>query len=142
MLTFSEKPIDPNPAGKHEIHSAFQLTAEEYDKAKAFLASKGVEVFKEEDRRAGTFQGRVAYFLDPDANLIELWAPQHAPVRRPRTVHRAAGRRNVLGNGEVGDLIAEKAEFGLDPAPAPGRVFSGHATDQCAELKIERRVTH
>ena len=32
VLTFSEKPIDPNPAGKHEIHSAFRLTAEEYDK--------------------------------------------------------------------------------------------------------------
>ena len=38
VLTYSEKPIDPNPAGKHEIHSAFRLTADEYDRAKAFLA--------------------------------------------------------------------------------------------------------
>ena len=54
----------------------------------------------------------------------------------------AARAPHVLGNGEPGDLIAEKAEFGLDPAPAPGRVFSGHAADQGAELKIERRATH
>jgi hypothetical protein len=46
-----------------------------------------------------------------------------------------------LATGEFGNLIAEEAEFGLDPAPAPGRVLSGHATDQRAELKIERRAT-
>ena len=40
VLTYSEKPIDPNPAGKHEIHSAFRLSAEEYDRAKAFLKAK------------------------------------------------------------------------------------------------------
>ena len=106
VLTFSEKPIDPNPDGKHEIHSAFRLTAEEYDRAKAFLtskgieifkeedrrsgtfqgrsayflASKGVEVFKEEDRRAGTFQGRSAYFLDPDSNVIEIMHLVRGPV--------------------------------------------------------------
>jgi hypothetical protein len=48
---------------------------------------------------------------------------------------------HVLGHGELGNLVAEEAEFGLDPAPAPGRVFSGHAADQGAELKIERRAT-
>jgi hypothetical protein len=53
----------------------------------------------------------------------------------------ARGAPQVLGNGELGDLIAEEAEFGLDPAPAPGRVFSGHAADERAELKIERRAT-
>src|SRR5262245_20589859 len=47
----------------------------------------------------------------------------------------------VLGNGEPDDFIAEEAEFGLDPAPAPGRVLSGHAADERAELKIERRAT-
>jgi hypothetical protein len=30
----------------------------------------------------------------------------------------------------------------LDPAPAPGRVLSGHAPDQGAELKTEWRATH
>ena len=42
---------------------------------------------------------------------------------------------------ELRDLIAEEAEFGLDPAPAPGWVLSGHAADVRAELKIERRAT-
>jgi hypothetical protein len=45
------------------------------------------------------------------------------------------------GNGEPSDLMAKESEFGLDPAPAPGRVLSGHAADQRAELKIERRAT-
>jgi hypothetical protein len=53
----------------------------------------------------------------------------------------ARGAPQVLGNGELGDLIAEEAEFGLDPAPAPGWVLSGHAADERAELKIERRAT-
>jgi len=80
VLTFSEKPIDPNPEGKHEIHSAFRMTGEEYDRAKAFLASKGITIFKEEDRRSGTFQGRSAYFHDPDRNVIEIMHLVRGPV--------------------------------------------------------------
>src|SRR6185295_9597599 len=80
VLTYSEKPIDPNPQGKHEIHSAFRLTPQEYDRAKAFLASKGIAIFKEEDRRTGTFQGRSAYFLDPDSNVIEIMHLVRGPV--------------------------------------------------------------
>ena len=48
---------------------------------------------------------------------------------------------HVLGNGELRDFIAEEPEFGLDPAPAPGWILSGHAADQRAELKIDRRAT-
>ncbi len=80
VLTYSEKPIDPNPAGRHEIHSAFRLSSEEYDRAKTFLASQGIEIFKEEDRRSGTFQGRSAYFLDPDRNVIEIMHLVRGPV--------------------------------------------------------------
>jgi catechol 2,3-dioxygenase-like lactoylglutathione lyase family enzyme len=80
VLTFSEKPIDPNPPGKHEIHTAFRLTPKEYDRAKVFLKSKSIEVFKEEDRRSGTFQGRSAYFLDPDKNVIEIIDLVRGPV--------------------------------------------------------------
>src|SRR5262249_33016598 len=43
----------------------------------------------------------------------------------PRPGWPGRGALHVLGNGELGDLIAEKAEFGLDPAPAPGWVFAG-----------------
>jgi catechol 2,3-dioxygenase-like lactoylglutathione lyase family enzyme len=80
VLTYSEKPIDPNPDGKHEIHSAFRLTADEYDRAKEFLAGQGIKIFKEEDRRAGTFQGRSAYFYDPDRNVIEIMHLVRGPV--------------------------------------------------------------
>jgi len=80
VLTYSEKPIDPNPAGRHEIHSAFRVTAEEYDRAKTFLASKGISILKEEDRRSGTFQGRSAYFHDPDHNVIEIMHLVRGPV--------------------------------------------------------------
>ena len=72
VLTYSEKPIDPNPDDKHEIHTAFRVSSAEYDRAKQFLASKNVRIFKEEDRGSGTFQGRSAYFHDPDRNVIEI----------------------------------------------------------------------
>jgi len=80
VLTFSEKPIDPNPLDQHDIHHAFRMTAAEYDQAKTFLASKGIKIFKEEDRRSGTFQGRSAYFHDPDRNVIEIMDLVRGPV--------------------------------------------------------------
>jgi catechol 2,3-dioxygenase-like lactoylglutathione lyase family enzyme len=81
VLTFSEKPVDPNPDGQHDIHSAFRVTPEEYDRAKKFLAAKGIPIVKEEDRRKGTFQGRSAYFHDPDRNVIELMDLVRGPMR-------------------------------------------------------------
>ena len=80
VLTYSENPIDPNPENQHDIHTAFRVTAEEYDRAKKFLAEKGIPIVKEEDRRKGTFQGRSAYFHDPDRNVIEIMDLQRGPV--------------------------------------------------------------
>jgi catechol 2,3-dioxygenase-like lactoylglutathione lyase family enzyme len=37
-------------------------------------------IFKEEDRRTGTFQGRSAYFHDPDRNVIEIIDLEKGPV--------------------------------------------------------------
>src|ERR1700741_1095966 len=54
VLTYSENPIDPNRGDAHDIHHAFRVTSEEYERAKVFLAEKGIKIFKEEDRRAGT----------------------------------------------------------------------------------------
>jgi catechol 2,3-dioxygenase-like lactoylglutathione lyase family enzyme len=56
------------------------MTGEEYDRAKAFLTAKGIKIFKEEDRQSGTFQGRSAYFLDPDRNVIEIMHLVRGPV--------------------------------------------------------------
>jgi catechol 2,3-dioxygenase-like lactoylglutathione lyase family enzyme len=83
VLTYSEKPVDPNPGDKHDVHHAFRVSAAEYDRAKIFLAERGVRIFKEEHRRTGTFQGRSAYFHDPDRNVIEIIDLVSGPVARP-----------------------------------------------------------
>jgi len=80
VLTLSENPIDPNKGDKHEIHTAFLVTGQDYDRAKQILAEHNVRVFKEEDRRSGTFQGRSAYFHDPDRNVIEIMDLHGEPV--------------------------------------------------------------
>ena len=49
VLTYSENEINPNRGLKHEIHSAFTVTPQEYDRAMKWLPSQGIPVFKEED---------------------------------------------------------------------------------------------
>ncbi|MFN4283177.1 MAG: VOC family protein [Alphaproteobacteria bacterium] len=72
VLTHSEKPIDANPPDRHEIHTAFLAVGADYDAALESLAGHGVRVFLQEARDRGTFQGRSAYFHDPDGNVIEI----------------------------------------------------------------------
>jgi len=71
-LTYSENPVAPNVGNKHEIHSAFRMTPQAYDEALTMLPAKGIEIFKQEERRAGVFVGRSAYIHDPDSNVIEF----------------------------------------------------------------------
>jgi catechol 2,3-dioxygenase-like lactoylglutathione lyase family enzyme len=77
-LTLSENPITLNAPGRHEIHSAFRVTPEAYEATLRILPEKGVEIFKQEDRRAGVFVGRSAYIRDPDGNVIEFIDLKHA----------------------------------------------------------------
>jgi catechol 2,3-dioxygenase-like lactoylglutathione lyase family enzyme len=77
-LTYSDNPIHPNAGDRHEIHSAFVVTPRAYDEALRKLPENGVEIFKEEDRRAGVFVGRSAYIRDPDSNVIEFIDLEHA----------------------------------------------------------------
>ena len=73
VLTYSENPVDPNPGEKHDIHTAFYVDSDEYDRALNFLAENGIRVFKNEERHGdATFTGRSAYFHDPDRNVLEL----------------------------------------------------------------------
>jgi catechol 2,3-dioxygenase-like lactoylglutathione lyase family enzyme len=78
-LTYSENPITQNAAGRHEIHSAFKVTPQGYDETLKLLPAKGVEIFKQENRRAGVFVGRSAYIRDPDGNIIEFIDLLRAP---------------------------------------------------------------
>jgi catechol 2,3-dioxygenase-like lactoylglutathione lyase family enzyme len=80
VLTRSVQPIAPNAGDAHDIHHAFRVTAQEYDRAKTFLAERGIRIFKEEHRRSGTFQGRSAYFHDPDRNVLEIIDLVRGPV--------------------------------------------------------------
>ncbi|MEA2906670.1 MAG: glyoxylase family protein [Alphaproteobacteria bacterium] len=80
VLTYSENEINPNRGDAHDIHHAFTVSAEEYDRAKTFLPTQGVPIFKEEDRQHGTFRGRSAYFHDPDRNVIEIMDLVAGPI--------------------------------------------------------------
>jgi catechol 2,3-dioxygenase-like lactoylglutathione lyase family enzyme len=72
ILAKSDAPLERTPKDSRRAHHAFKVDADKYDDAKAFLASKGVEVFEEEDRKRGVFVGRQFYIHDPDGTVIEL----------------------------------------------------------------------
>ncbi len=72
ILARSDAPLERNPKDSRRAHHAFKVDAAKYDEAKAFLASKGVEVFEEEDRKKGVFVGRQFYIRDPDGTVIEF----------------------------------------------------------------------
>jgi catechol 2,3-dioxygenase-like lactoylglutathione lyase family enzyme len=56
------------------------VTAHDYDRFKVFLAERGIRIFKEENRRSGTFQGRSSYFHDPDRNVLEIIDLVRGPI--------------------------------------------------------------
>lgn len=72
ILARSDAPLQRNPKDSRRAHHAFKVDADKYDDAKNFLASKGVEVFEEEDRKRGVFVGRQFYIHDPDGAVIEF----------------------------------------------------------------------
>jgi hypothetical protein len=81
-------------------------------------------------------QGRCDEEVD-GRNVVTVSRQEGPPGRRRVT----GGVTHVLGDGEGGDFIAEEAEFGLNPTPAPGRVFSDHASNQGADLEVDRLTT-
>ena len=72
ILAKSDAPLQRNAKDSRRAHHAFKVDPEKYEDAKAFLASKGVEVFEEEDRKKGVFVGRQFYIHDPDGTVIEF----------------------------------------------------------------------
>jgi catechol 2,3-dioxygenase-like lactoylglutathione lyase family enzyme len=72
LLAKSDAPLERSTKDARRAHHAFKVDADKYDGAKAFLASKGVQVFEEEDRKTGVFVGRQFYIRDPDGTVIEF----------------------------------------------------------------------
>jgi len=72
ILARSDAPLQRDPKDSRRAHHAFKIDTSRYDDAKAWLASRGVEVFEEEDRRKGVFVGRQFYIHDPDGTVIEF----------------------------------------------------------------------
>ena len=72
VLGKSKTPIKPNAEGETTIHHAFKVAAEDFDRSVEFLKQNGVQILHLEDRQDGTFQGRSAYFHDPDGNALEI----------------------------------------------------------------------
>jgi catechol 2,3-dioxygenase-like lactoylglutathione lyase family enzyme len=72
ILAKSDAPLQRNAKDSRRAHHAFKVDPNGYEDAKAFLASKGVEVFEEEDRKTGVFVGRQFYIRDPDGTVIEF----------------------------------------------------------------------
>jgi catechol 2,3-dioxygenase-like lactoylglutathione lyase family enzyme len=54
------------------IHQAFMVDGDAFDATVAELKARGVDVFREDERREGVFTGRSAYFHDPDGNALEV----------------------------------------------------------------------
>ena len=81
-LTYSENPITLNAGNRHEIYSAFRVSPQTYEETVKILPSKGIEIFKQEDRQSGVFVGRSAYIRDPDGNVIEFIDLKRAPARQ------------------------------------------------------------
>ena len=72
ILAKSDAPLQRSAADSRRAHHAFKVDTSSYDEAKSFLASKGVEIFEEEDRKKGVFVGRQFYVHDPDGSVIEF----------------------------------------------------------------------
>jgi catechol 2,3-dioxygenase-like lactoylglutathione lyase family enzyme len=72
ILAKVDSSLKRDPKETRRAHHAFKVDAGKYDDAKASLASKGVEVFEEEDRKKGVFVGRQFYIRDPDGTVIEF----------------------------------------------------------------------
>lgn len=72
ILARRDAPLERSAADSRRAHHAFKLESGKYEDAKAYLASRGVEVFEEENRKKGVFVGRQFYIHDPDGSVIEF----------------------------------------------------------------------
>ena len=70
ILAKVDKPI--STARDQNIHHAFQVSSDDYAKARAELEKNNVRIVFEEDREGGAVNGPRFYFHDPDGNVLEI----------------------------------------------------------------------
>ena len=67
ILGKTKTPINPNVEGDITIHHAFKAA-----RYVEFHRQNGVAILRVDDRQDGVFQGKMAYFHDPDGNTLEI----------------------------------------------------------------------
>ena len=72
-----------HPGFTGRVHLGLEIDPADFVRAVDHLRRQGIEVTVRPQRPGymDTPESVGAYFLDPDANLIELWAPRPAPTR-------------------------------------------------------------
>jgi len=72
-----------HPGFTGRVHLGLEIDPADFVRAVGHLRSQGIEVTvrPQQPGYMDTPESVGAYFLDPDANLIELWAPRPAPTR-------------------------------------------------------------
>ena len=66
------RPLERKNDAEH-AHHAFIVESRDFEPAIAYLESKNVHVFFQDERPLGSvLTGRSAYFLDPDENVLEI----------------------------------------------------------------------
>jgi catechol 2,3-dioxygenase-like lactoylglutathione lyase family enzyme len=69
-----------HPGFSGRLHLGLEIDAADLDRAVAHLREQGIEVTvrAQQPGYMDTPESVGAYFLDPDANLVELWVPTPA----------------------------------------------------------------
>jgi catechol 2,3-dioxygenase-like lactoylglutathione lyase family enzyme len=81
-LGVSQAGVMAHPGFTGRLHLGLEIAPADFERAVDHLRRQGIDVtvraqqpgYMDTPERVG------AYFLDPDANLIELWAPRRAPA--------------------------------------------------------------
>jgi catechol 2,3-dioxygenase-like lactoylglutathione lyase family enzyme len=71
-----------HPGFTGRLHLGLEIAPADFERAVDHLRRQGIDVTvrAQQPGYMDTPEGVGAYFLDPDANLIELWAPRRAPA--------------------------------------------------------------
>jgi catechol 2,3-dioxygenase-like lactoylglutathione lyase family enzyme len=84
-LGVSEVGVMRHPGFTGRLHLGLEVAPADFERAVDHLRRQGIDVTvrNQQPGYMDTPESVGAYFLDPDANLIELWAPRHRSEAPP-----------------------------------------------------------